>query len=175
MNWKLYAIGSAGTFLATYLVSNVAPARPPQSAPVSSPRAADSPGELVDLTEQAERLRAGIASTTPYREPRRDAFRFGESSRRTAVPPPEAPEIEAPVVEPPRPPFALAGVATDAPGGAAGRTAILSSLRGVLLVREGDLVEGMFKVVSIDADAVTVEKVADGTSTTLRLSGSDPR
>jgi hypothetical protein len=141
---------------------------------VSSPRAADSAGDLVDLTEQAERLRAGIASTTAYREPRRNAFQFGDAPRR-ALPPPGAPEIEAPVVvPPPRPPFALAGVATDA-GGTTGRTAILSSLRGVLLVREGDLVEGAFKVVSIDADAITVEKVGDGTSTTLHLSGSDPR
>lgn len=173
MTWKLYAVGSAGAFLATYLVSNVAPVRPAENTPVSSPRAADSAGEPVDLTEQAERLRAGIAGTTPYREPRRDAFRFGNVPRRTASPPLEASESEAPVVAPsPRPPFALAGVATDAPGGAAGRTAILSSLRGVLLVREGDMVEGMFRVVSIEADALIVERVGDGTSTTLRLSGS---
>ncbi|HET9359933.1 MAG TPA: hypothetical protein VFO58_09290 [Vicinamibacterales bacterium] len=174
MTWKLYAVGSAGAFLATYLVSNVAPVKPVQNTPVASPRAVDGAGEPVDLTEQAERLRAGIAATTPYREPHRDAFRFGDSRRRTAAPPLEASEIEAPVVAPPpRPPFALAGVATDAPGGPAGRTAILSSLRGVLLVREGDLVEGMFRIVSIDADAITVERVDDGTSTTLRLSGSD--
>jgi hypothetical protein len=174
MTWKLYAVGSAGAFLATYLVSNVAPVRPAENTPVTSPRAAaDSAGEPVDLTEQAERLRAGIAGTTPYREPRRDAFRFGDVPRRTAAPPPEASAIEAPVVAPsPRPPFALAGVATDAPGGAAGRTAVLSSLRGVLLVREGDMVEGMFRVVSIDADSITVERVDDGTSTTLRLAGS---
>jgi hypothetical protein len=176
MTWKLYAIGSAGAFLATYLVSNVAPVKPAQNTPVSSPRVVDSAGGPVDLAEQAERLRAGIASTTPYREPRRDAFRFGDSPRRTAAPPPEASEIEAPVVAPsPRPPFALAGVATDAPGGAPGRTAILSSLRGVLLVREGDLVEGIFRIVSIGADAITVERVDDGTSTTLRLSGSESR
>jgi hypothetical protein len=176
MNWKLYAIGTAGTFVASYLVSTVAPTRPPQTAPVTSPRAVDRAGEPVDLTEQAERLRSGIANVTAYSEPRRDVFRFGDSARRTAAAPSEASEVEAPVVVPsPRPPFALAGVATDAPGAAAGRTAILSSLRGVLLVREGDLVEGMFKVVSIDADSITVEKVADGTSTTLRLSGSDPR
>jgi hypothetical protein len=172
MTWKLYAVGSAGAFLATYLVSNVAPVRPAESTPVTSPRVADSAGEPVDLAEQAERLRAGLAGTTPYRQPRRDAFRFGDSPRRTAAPPPEA-EIEAPVVAAsPRPPFALAGVATDAPGGTASRTAILGSLRGVLLVREGDIVEGMFRVVSIDADAITVERVDDGTSTTLRLSGS---
>jgi hypothetical protein len=65
-------------------------------------------------------------------------------------------------------------VATDSPGGA-GRTAILSSLRGVLLVREGDLVEGMFRIVNIGADAITVERVDDGTSTTLRLSGAESR
>jgi hypothetical protein len=175
MTWKLYAIGSAGAFLATYLVSNVAPVKPAQNTPVTSPRAVDSAGGPVDLAEQAERLRAGIASTTPYREPRRDAFRFGDPPRRTAAPPPEASAIEAPVVTPPpRPPFALAGVATDSPGGA-GRTAILSSLRGVLLVREGDLVEGMFRIVNIGADAITVERVDDGTSTTLRLSGAESR
>jgi hypothetical protein len=174
MTWKLYAVGSAGAFLATYLVSNVAPIKPARNTPVTSPRAVDSAGEPVDLAEQAERLRAGIAGTAPYREPRRDAFRFGNSPRRTAAQPPEASDIEAPIVAPPpRPPFALAGVATDAAGGA-GRTAILSSLRGVVLVREGDLVEGMFTVVSIDADAITVERVGDGTSTTLRLSGSEP-
>ena len=177
MSWKLYALASGGAFLATYLVSPALLPKTRQDVPIPSPRVVDRSGAAVNLAEQADRLRTRLAETTSYREPRRDAFQFGTVPRRVSLPPPTtSPEGDAAAIaSPPRPPFALAGIAGDAPGGVAGRTAVLSSLRGVLLVREGDVVEDAYRVVRIEEEAVTVEAIGDGTRTTLRLSGSDPR
>jgi hypothetical protein len=53
--------------------------------------------------------------------------------------------------------------------GVAERTAIVSSLRGVSLVKEGDTLDAGYRVLSITDDAVTLESTNDGTQTTLRL------
>ena len=45
------------------------------------------------------------------------------------------------VVAPSRPPYGLAGMATTVEDGVAQRTAILSSLQGVSLVKEGDVLD----------------------------------
>ena len=61
----------------------------------------------------------------------------------------------------------LAGIAEDEiddPGGSRiERTAILSTPDGVLLVREGDDVLGLYRVVTIESGAVELER-ADGTT-----------
>ena len=90
---------------------------------------------------------------------------------------PAAPPIiqEAVPVAPPRPPFGLAGMATSLVDGVERRTAILSSLQGVVLAKEGEVVDGGYRVVSITDDTVTLESGANGAQTTLRLSGSDVR
>jgi hypothetical protein len=70
----------------------------------------------------------------------------------------------------PAPVVSLAGIAEDQIDDLSGqrveRTAVLSSPDGVLLVREGDDVLGLYRVVTIDSDAVELER-HDGT--TLRL------
>jgi hypothetical protein len=53
--------------------------------------------------------------------------------------------------------------------GVAQRTAILSSLQGVSLVKEGDVLTTGYRVLAIADDAVTLESTTDGTQTTLRL------
>ena len=158
--------------LATYLVSNVPPPQASLARQAAVPQeAVVEAGPVADLGEQADRLRAGVATATKYREPVRNAFRFGEIPRPVEPPAvPRALDAAPPVMAPPPPPpFALAGMASTVEGGAAQRTAILTSLRGVLLVKEGDVVEGGYRVVAIDDSTVTVESTRDGTRTTLRL------
>jgi hypothetical protein len=66
-------------------------------------------------------------------------------------------------------------MATSVADGVTQRTAIISSLQGVSLVKEGDLLDAGYRVMSIGDDAVTLESTTDGTQTTLRLSNSDSR
>jgi hypothetical protein len=171
MTWKLYALASGGGLLATYLVSHAPGIEPRQTGSPIVPQAVSATG-AVDLTAEAERLSHRVGGITPYHQPARDAFRFGAVARR--VPPrPAAPLLETALPPPPpRPLFSLAGIATETSADGPERTAILSSLRGVLLVHEEDIVEGGFRVVAIEDEAVTVESTADGTRTTLRLSGT---
>ena len=56
--------------------------------------------------------------------------------------------------------------------GVAQRTAILSSLQGVSLVKEGETLESGYRVVSITDDSVTLE-ASDGAQTTLHLSNTN--
>jgi hypothetical protein len=60
-------------------------------------------------------------------------------------------------------------MAVSMENGDAQRTAILSSLQGVSLVKEGDVLATGYRVLSIADDAVTLESTNDGTQTTLRL------
>ena len=64
----------------------------------------------------------------------------------------------------------LAGVATDIVDGNSQRTAILSAPDNVLLVHEGDTVGGVFRVQTIEPEAVELVRLADGQSMWLRLS-----
>ncbi len=128
----------------------------------------------MDLGAQADRLKARLAEVTAYRQPARDAFRFASSPRRVEeTPPPSGIEAPPAVVAPVRPPYGFAGLATTTENGVTVRTAILSSLQGVSLVKEGETLETGYRVTSITDDAVTLESTADGTQTTLHLSNAD--
>jgi hypothetical protein len=169
MTWRLYALTSGGAVIMAALATVVSPPGQTPSAPVPVPQAVDRSGAVVDLAAQADRLKAKLGDVTAYREPSRNVFRF-ESPRRLVESP--APVMnEAPVVIPPsRPPYGLAGMATTVEDGIPQRTAILSSLQGVTLVKEGETLETGYRVVSIGEDMVILESTSDGTQTTLRLS-----
>lgn len=177
MTWRLYALTSGGAVLVTALATLVSPIKkstPEVQSPV--PQALDRSGTIVDLGVQADRLRAKLAEVAAYREPARNAFHFGAAPR--PVSEPVAPPITlAPTADivPPRPPYALAGMATSTENGALIRTAIVSSLRGVSLVKEGDVLDGAYRVVSVTEDAMTLESISDQTQTTLHFSNSDTR
>jgi hypothetical protein len=169
MTWRLYALSSGGAVVMAALATLVSPPEEAPSAPATVPQAVDRSGAVVDLGAQADRLRAKLNEATAYREPSRNVFRFG-SPRRLAESP--APVInEAPmVILPSRPPYGLAGMATTVEDGVPQRTAILSSLQGVALVKEGDTLDTGYRVVSIGEDRVILESTTDGAQTTLRLS-----
>jgi hypothetical protein len=166
---KLYTLTSGGAIVVTALGALLAPSGRNQIAPPATPEAVDRSGALVDLGAQADRLKARLAEATAYRQPSRDAFRFGASRRPVEAAPPQAVEFSPAVVPPARPPYALAGMAMSMENGVAQRTAILSSLQGVSLVKEGDVLTTGYRVLAIADDAVTLESTTDGTQTTLRL------
>lgn len=174
MTWRLYALTSGGAVLVAAVGTLVSPAERRSSIQDSTPQALDRTEALVDLGAQADRLKSRLAEVTDYRQPDRDAFQFGPPQRRVEeAPRPLALEALPPVVARVRPPYGLAGMATTTENGIVQRTAILSSLQGVSLVKEGDTLETGYRVTSITDDSVTLESAADGTQTTLHLSDAD--
>jgi hypothetical protein len=169
MTWKLYALGSFGAFVVTYLVSQTPAFERTHGEPSSAPAAIAESDAIPDLAARADQLRARVAEATAYRVPVRNAFRFREGARAAAAP---APVVAAPAPQAapaPRVPYAMAGVATTIEGNSVQRTAILSSLSGVTLVKEDDLLDGGYRVVSVTDESVELESTADGARTTLRL------
>jgi hypothetical protein len=176
MTWRLYALTSGGAVLVTALAAFVAPLeRTRVEPPAAVPQAVDRSGVVVDLGAQADRLKTKLAEVNAYRHPARNAFRFGMPPARVVEPsaPPvnNIPVLDVAPVR--RPPYGLAGMATSVVNGVTQRTAILSSLQGVSLVKEGDVLETGYRVMSIGDDAVILESTSDGAQTTLRLSSSD--
>lgn len=152
----------------------VSPLQRSAISPTVEPRATDRAGAVVDLGAQADRLKARLAEVTAYRQPARDAFQFGPPPRRVEESPrPLTIEAPSPVVAPVRPPYGLAGMAATTENGVIQRTAILSSLQGVSLVKEGETLDTGYRVMSITEDSVILESVNDGAQTTLRLSNAN--
>jgi hypothetical protein len=172
MTWKLYALTSGGgAVVVTYLASFMAPIGRPPDVPTVVPQAVDRSGEVVDLGAQADRLKIRLAEVTAYRKPARDAFRFAEPRRRVDVAPRTFASAPPPgETVPARPPYGLSGMAITIENGVSQRTAILSSLQGVALVKEGDELDAGYRVLTITDETVTLESTGDGAQTTLRLS-----
>jgi hypothetical protein len=170
MTWKLYAAVSAGAFVATYLMSTppatherVAPA-----TPQGTPRRTSDAAEIEQLAARLARVRA----ETNYRQPGRDLFRFGPAP--SAASPVAAPTVVEPSAPPPvlpvLPSVTLSGIAVDRLNEGVQRSAVLSTPAGVLIVREGESVAGLYRVVSIADDSVELELIGDGSQRTLRFS-----
>ena len=172
MTWKLYAAVSAGAFVATYLMSS--PTKEVAHSATSVARVStQKPAAESDIEQLADRLQTRLRAEVTYRTPGRDLFRFQEKPVRPVVSPAPKTFVEtpAPVPVPVLPTLSLSGVATDMVDGAPRRSAVLSAPAGVLIVREGDTVGGIYKVVAIGEESVELEAVADGSRRTLRLSG----
>jgi hypothetical protein len=177
MTWRLSALTSGGAAIVAALAAYMAPIeRSREAPPTVLPQAVDRSGSVVDLGAQADRLKTKLAEVNAYQHPARDAFRFGLPPRRVVESPEPVASVDPPaVVAPARPPYGLAGMATSIEDGVTNRTAILSSLQGVSLVKEGDELDTGYRVMSITDDAVTLESTNDGTQTVLHLSNSDSR
>ncbi len=171
MTWKLYALVSAGAFVATYLMSSpktdVASGKTSTAAaPSSRQRAAET-----EIEALANSLQVRLSQTRCYRAPGRDPFRFRAAvqtrphsfrrrrSSRTC-------RLRAP----PLPVLSLSGIAADVVNGKPQRSAVVSLPAGVLIVREGESVAGLYTVVAIGEDSIELESTGDGSRRTLRLS-----
>jgi len=152
------------------------PLPPSEPAP-----AATAAGYLVPVTRtppleierEAARLEARMRREKAYAQPRRDPFRFGADRAGDQVGmalPGDTNVVPSVPVSQLSPLLSLAGVGEDQVDDLSGqrieRMAVLSAPSGVLLVREGDDVLGVYRVVTIESEAVELER-ADGT--TLRV------
>ena len=173
MTWKTYAAVSGATVLAGWIASS-----PPSNAPASSasarrrPAASARSDAATDIEAQAARLQAKLRQETSYQEPARNPFRFGAREVARSAPSPRN-DVEPLAVEPivpalpPPPPIKLSGIAEDRAGDRVDRTAVLSVPSGVLLVHEGDVVLGQYRVARIDADAVELADASGGPAVRL--------
>jgi hypothetical protein len=176
MSWKSYAVVSGATVLAGWLASAPPSSAPESAAPVTRP-ATSAPVRESDIAQQAERLQLRARPEVTFPQPHRNLFRFGAGQADAdrggdiADVPPVQPETIAPAIPMP-PPVKLSGVAEDQRGDRLVRTAILSSLSGVLLVMEGDEIPGGYRVSRIESEAVEIVRTVDGTTFRLTLSKS---
>jgi hypothetical protein len=82
------------------------------------------------------------------------------------------PQVEVPIGPPPPPPIPLKFIGvTEAPG--LGKIAALTDCKHTVQGREGETIEGQYKIVKIGIESLVIERI-DGTGrTTLRMSGQD--
>ncbi len=172
-SWKSTALVSGTGMLATWLVS-----APPQSPQISTapatPQAAAAATD--DIVAEAARLRARVELVRDFQAPARDPFRFLD--RRPASSPPPgttaraddaapAPAQTAP--EPATPAWRLIGMGSDPLDGTMIRTAVLAGPDGVTLVREGDVLDGRYRVDAVTEDGVVLGPVSPGAPLALRF------
>jgi hypothetical protein len=172
MTWKLYAIVSAGAFAATYLVSSpkMEPAQSKSAA--SQARSARQTAAETEIETLANSLHAERHSEAVFREPSRDPFRFQPRVEKPPafVPPPVTAVENVPAPVRVLPMLNLTGIASDVVDGKPQRAAMISMPSGVLIVREGESIAGLYNVIAIGEDSIDLEATADGSRRTLRLS-----
>jgi hypothetical protein len=122
------------------------------------------------MQSEISRLHERIApAAIPSRS--RDLFRFGSRPRRSPAPVATAQPVAA--VAPPaavsRPALKLIGIAEDVQADGTVRTAIVSGLGDVFLVKRGDTIGSQYRVEQVSADAVQLVDTTTDASTTLGL------
>jgi len=174
MTWKLYAIVSAGAFVATYVMSSPKTEVATKKSSAVATKSSRLVAAETEIEALANSLHVRLNSDAPvYRTPGRDLFRFqAKVQQPPAFVPPPAVVASGPVpVVPALPVLSLSGVASDVVDGKPQRSAVVSRPNGVLIVREGDSVAGLYTVVAIGEDSIDLESTGDHSRRTLRLSG----
>ena len=172
MTWKSYAVVSSATALAAWLAAQP-PATAPGTASVPATDLAAGTAGTSNIAQEAARLQGRVREQVEYQRPERNPFRFNAArpSSLDAAPSASEPVIEVePAPAAPLPlPVSLSGIAENQVGERTERTAILSSPAGVLLVREGDQVLGRYRVGRVEAEAVELFSLTDGSAIRLVL------
>jgi hypothetical protein len=144
----------------------------------SKPRQAAGKGAHgVEPSDLVVRLDALKAQRPEAGEVERNPFRF---QPKPPPPPPPAPPRPAPQPEasavpqgpPPPPPIPLKFIGTVEPK-AGDRVAAFSDCRYTFRGREGDIIDGRYRLVRIGAESVVMEYVDGRGRTTIRLSGQE--
>jgi len=161
------AVVAVATWLAITTGRGFAPVE--RSAP--RPLVTSSPLDpaIRNVQGQAGRLRAYLASAPPLAQAARNPFRFRE--RPEARPAPALSTAAASVLAAvtARPQLVLSGLAEDPSPSGPVRTAIISGLGQLFLVKEGEEFGGRFQAVRIGTNAVQVLDRSDGSTFTLAL------
>jgi hypothetical protein len=171
MTWKSTMVLSGAGVLATWMA-----AAPPSSvgmAPTPRPSGAGQGSSIeAQVEEEASKLEVRLRQNAAYAVPDRNPFRFNARRAQERLETPQSAPPPAAVIAPPRvtPPLpVLAGMATDIVDGAEQRTAILSLSGAVVLAREGDELAGRYRVNRVEAEAVELVRLDDGSLVRIGL------
>ncbi len=171
---RTIGFGLLSIAVATWLTAASTPDVRPPAAPLPPAQPSRLDASSATLEAAVTRLHARIGPTA-VPEGRRDLFRFSARAPRPgrtpapraidAVPdvPPAAPALPAP------PMLTLIGVAEDASPDGPVRTAIVSGLGDVFLVKPGESISGRFRVAAVSAASVDLVDTATSSQTTLTL------
>ncbi len=167
MTWRSTAAAS-GAMVVAWLAS-YAPVGGPRLDPASAPSPTHTEAAAAEIQREADRLHARnrVAS---YKLPQRNLFRFSDRPIVHAVPRQPVAIVEEIAPIPPAPPpirLTLSGIGEDVVGDQVMRTAIISAPDNVHIVKVGEAIGDAYKVTKIDADAVELSRLDDGS--TLRL------
>ena len=158
--------------VATWLASHAPVGRPREESP-AVPSASHTETAAAQIQREADRLHGRLQRVAAYKLPARNPFRFGAHPAKPAA----HSRVAAPVQEPapviaPQPPtlrVKLSGIGEDMVGDQVLRTAIISTPDNVHIVKVGDTVASLYKVTRIDATAVELVRLDDGSAVTLSL------
>lgn len=168
---RIVWIGVAALALASWMASaSTSGVRPPVAPlPPVKPGAVDR--SMAALQSEIGRLHERLGPTAAPSKSR-DLFRFTTRAPRrpvaaVAVPPAVADAIVPP--QPVKPSLTLIGVAEDVTPDGVVRTAIVSGLGDVFLVKAGDTIRLQYRVEQVSGDAVQVVDTATAATLTLAL------
>jgi hypothetical protein len=180
--WLLVALGIA---LAAAIVSyagggkSAAPAPPPSNPRTHARVKTPETVKPADLDVRLDELRQ---ARPPAQASERNPFRFytpppppvsgGGRGPIAPPPPPPPPPVEGPPVVPPPPPIPLKFIGVlEVPN--MGRLAVFSDCRTTMRGKEGDIIDGRYRLVRIGVESVVME-YADGRGRmTIRESGQE--
>ena len=178
--WLLVALG---VVVLAYLVTSAMPGKSAVPlAPTSKPRAAARQGGPVDPAELDVRLEA-LQHPWPEAEGSgRNPFRFY-----VKPPTPPPPAMAGPAMRPSGPAGPVGPLPPPVPEGPppitlkyfglmetpAGKIASLSDCRVTMRGREGDTIDGRYRLVRIGVESVVMEYLDGRGRTTIRMSGQD--
>lgn len=165
--WLGVSVLALASWMASASTSGVRP--PVAPLPPVKPGAVDR--SMASLQTEIGRLHERLGPTAaPTRS--RDLFRFTTRARRRPIVAPAAAVAAASTVVPPppvRPSLTLIGVAEDVTPDGVVRTAIVSGLGDVFLVKAGDTIRLQYRIEQVSGDAVQIVDTATATTTTLAL------
>jgi hypothetical protein len=140
------------------------------ATPLAPPKPAPLDRSVAALQSEVRHLQERIAPTaTPTRT--RDLFRFSTRERRPLRPvaSPEGRSARSAAALPSAPPLKLIGIAEDGAPDAIVRTAIVSGLGDVFLVRRGETIAGHYRVDEVSSEAVRITDTTNSSTATLAL------
>jgi hypothetical protein len=150
----------------------------PQTAPqprIGRPGAAASGEEVAPLVKlQALRARRPEPETS-----QRNPFRLQPKALPASPAPPPTPGAgglslpgDQPPPPPPPPPISLKFIGVVEGGGRTGRIAVLSDGRDVFYGRDGDVVDGRYRIIRVGVESIEMSYVDGRGRQTIRLTGS---
>jgi hypothetical protein len=169
MNLKRTAsVVIVGGACAAWLAAATTPSRRERSAPAvagGAPRDARAERLASDIARLQDDLQPGIGLKPSVRNPFRFAAARPPASSRRGTNAIAAAVMPAPPVTPP-PALKLSGIAEDVGPDGPVRTAIVSGMGQLFLVREGDTIAARYRVVRIGSDVI---ELADPTGGIFRF------